>query len=45
MLFGEGTKITSEITPDLSKQPDVLAQARDLGKLLSDRLNDYARAT
>ncbi|MHC4418648.1 MAG: flavodoxin family protein [Planctomycetota bacterium] len=45
ILFGEGTKITPEITPDLSKQPDVLARAHELGKLLSDRLNDYARAT
>jgi multimeric flavodoxin WrbA len=37
-LFGAGTRITPETTPGLDKQPDVLIQARNLGKKLGDRL-------
>ena len=45
MFFGPGTKITPEITPDLSKQPDKMEQARELGRLLSERLKGFAAAT
>jgi len=45
MFFGPGTKITDEITPDLSKQPEVMEKARALGRQLSDRLNSFAAAT
>ncbi len=45
MFFGPGTKITPEIIPDLSKQPDKIELARDLGRKLSERLNAFASAT
>jgi multimeric flavodoxin WrbA len=45
MFFGEGTKITPEIIPDLSKQPEKMEAARDLGKKLSERLKAFAAAT
>lgn len=45
MFFGPGTKITPEIIPDLSKQPDKIELARDLGQKLSERLHDFAAAT
>jgi len=45
MFFGEGTKITTEIIPDLSKQPDKIELAHDLGKKLTERLNGFASAT
>ena len=45
MLFGPGTKITPEIIPDLSKQPEQIAAARAAGKKLSDRLKAFAQAT
>ena len=45
MFFGPGTKITPEIIPDLSKQPQAIEQARRLGKALSDRLKGFAQAT
>ncbi len=45
MFFGPGTKITAEITPDLSKQPEKIQQARDLGKKLGERLKGLAQAT
>lgn len=45
MFFGAGTKITPEITPSLSKQPDKLELARDLGRKLTERLNGFASAT
>jgi multimeric flavodoxin WrbA len=45
MFYGPDTKITPDIIPDLSKQPDVLTQARELGKKLSDRLKGFAMAT
>ncbi|MDA3971696.1 MAG: flavodoxin family protein [Desulfobulbaceae bacterium] len=34
MLCGEGVKITDDLIPDLSKQPDKIAVARDLGQKL-----------
>ena len=45
MFFGPGTKITEEITPDLSKQAEKIQQARDLGKKLGERLKGFAQAT
>jgi multimeric flavodoxin WrbA len=45
MFFGAGTKITPEITPDLAKQPEAIAQARRLGIELSDRLKRLAEGT
>ncbi len=45
MFFGPGTKITPEIIPDLSKQPEKIEAARAAGKLLSDRLQGFAQAT
>lgn len=45
MRFGPGTEVTDEITPSLSKQPEVLAAARELGNTLSDRLHSYAAGT
>ncbi|MFC1806573.1 flavodoxin family protein [Planctomycetota bacterium] len=45
MLFGPGTKITPEIIPDLSKQPESLDQARSLGRQLSARLRELAAGT
>lgn len=45
MFFGAGTKITDEIIPGLEKQPEVIAQARELGKKLSDRLKQFAEGT
>jgi len=45
MFFGPGTKITNEITPALSKQPEAIAAARKLGKTLSERLHNFAVAT
>lgn len=45
MFFGPGTKITPELIPDLSKQPDKLEQARTLGHKLSARLRGFAAAT
>jgi hypothetical protein len=37
-FFGAGTRITEEITPDLSKQPDRIDAARDAGRRLGERL-------
>ncbi len=45
MFFGPGTKITEEITPDLSKQPDKIEAARALGKKLGQRLKRLAEGT
>ena len=45
MFFGPGTKITPEITPDLSKQPEQIQAARQAGKMLSDRLKSFASGT
>jgi hypothetical protein len=40
MLFGAGVKITPEMIPDVTKQPEVMAAAADAGKLLGKRLTD-----
>ena len=45
LFFGPGTKITPEITPSLSKQPDAIAAARAAGKKLGDRLQQFAQGT
>jgi multimeric flavodoxin WrbA len=45
MFFGPDTKITPEMIPDLSKQPDKLEEARALGRKLSERLKGFAQAT
>ena len=45
MFFGAGTKITPEITPDLGKQPDHIAEARRLGMKLTRRLKEFAQGT
>jgi hypothetical protein len=45
MFFGPGTKITDDIIPDLSKQPEKIQEARALGRKLSQRLKGYAAAT
>ena len=44
-FFGPGTKITPETTPDLSKQPERIAEARRLGAELTRRLREFAQAT
>jgi multimeric flavodoxin WrbA len=38
MMFGPDVKICEEITPNIKKQPEVLAAARDAGKALGERL-------
>lgn len=38
MMFGPGTKITEEITPDVEKQTEVMQAAVDAGKELGKRL-------
>jgi NAD(P)H-dependent FMN reductase len=45
MFFGPGTKITPDMIPDLSKQPEQVEQARQLGHELTDRLRGFAAAT
>jgi hypothetical protein len=45
MFFGPGTKITDEIIPGLSNQPEAIEQARTLGKTLSDRLAAFGHGT
>ncbi len=45
MFFGPGTKITPEIIPDLSKQPDRIELAQTLGRKLTERLHEFAAAT
>jgi len=40
MLHGEGVKITNDMIPDVSKQPDAMAAAVSAGKLLGRRLRD-----
>ncbi len=42
-LHGPGVKITPEITPDVSKQPDALRAAAEAGKSLGGRLKDHDR--
>jgi multimeric flavodoxin WrbA len=38
MFFGPGTKISPEMIPDLSKQPEKVAEAHALGQRLGERL-------
>ena len=38
LLHGEGVKITEDIIPDVTKQPDVMVTAVNAGKLLGERL-------
>ncbi|MBU0767898.1 MAG: NAD(P)H-dependent oxidoreductase [Proteobacteria bacterium] len=38
MLYGEGVKITEEMIPNVSKQPEAMKAAVDAGKLLRQRL-------
>jgi multimeric flavodoxin WrbA len=45
MSFGAGTKITPDIIPALSKQPDKIEQAHALGRELTQRLKRFAAAT
>jgi multimeric flavodoxin WrbA len=45
MFFGAGTKITPEMIPDLSKQPETLEEARALGQTLGERLRLFASGT
>jgi len=40
---GEGFKITEDTTPDISKQPKVLAEAEKAGNLLGERLANHSR--
>lgn len=40
MFYGPGTKITEELIPDLSKQPESLVAARELGLKLSRKLKE-----
>lgn len=40
LLHGEGLKITSDIIPDVTKQPEVMQAASDAGKLLGQRLRE-----
>lgn len=43
MLFGENVKITPEMIPDVSKQPEVLAAATRAGQALAQRLANHDR--
>ncbi|MHC1742218.1 MAG: flavodoxin family protein [Syntrophobacteraceae bacterium] len=40
MLYGEGAKITQEMTPDVAKQPDVMEAAATAGRTLGERLRN-----
>jgi len=40
MLYGEGVKITEDMIPDITKQPQVMADAERAGRLLAKRLTD-----
>lgn len=40
MLFGADVKITPEMIPDVTKQPEVMAAAADAGRLLGKRLTE-----
>ena len=40
LLYGEGVKITPDMIPDVTKQPDVIESAAAAGKLLGQRLRD-----
>jgi hypothetical protein len=44
-LYGEGLKISEEIIPDVTKQPEVIQAAVEAGKKLGERLrNGHDRA-
>ena len=43
MLYGEGVKITPEMIPDISKQPQVLAAATQAGQALAQCLANHDR--
>jgi len=44
MLMGDDVKITPDIIPSVTKQPEVIKAAEDAGKLLGERLtNNYDR--
>jgi multimeric flavodoxin WrbA len=40
LLYGEGVKITPDMIPDVTKQPDVIESAAAAGRLLGQRLRD-----
>lgn len=40
MLYGEGFKITPEMIPDVTKQPEVMENAAEAGRQLGARLRD-----
>ncbi|HSH69647.1 MAG TPA: flavodoxin family protein [Deferrisomatales bacterium] len=40
MLFGEGVKITEDLVPSVTKQPNVMKAAREAGKELGARLRE-----
>jgi multimeric flavodoxin WrbA len=40
MLFGEGTKITEDMIPQVHKQPDVMTAAAEAGRMLGERLRN-----
>jgi hypothetical protein len=40
MLYGEGVKITADMVPDVTKQPEVMKAAENAGKLLGQRLGE-----
>lgn len=40
MLYGEGVKITDDMIPDITKQPEAVAAAQAAGKMLGQRLRD-----
>ena len=44
-FFGPDTEITEDIIPDLSKQPEKIEKARELGAKLSERLTRFAQGT
>lgn len=43
MLYGEGVKITEDMIPNISKQPQVLKAAEQAGKELAKRLANHDR--
>jgi len=48
MIYGEGVKISPDMIPSISKQPQLLKAAAEAGKLLGDRLragNDRKQTT
>ncbi len=44
-VFGQDTEVTPDIIPSLEKQPEVLAQARDLGRRLGERVQNGTSAS